>query len=449
MQIIVTILILILMLGILVGMHELGHLAVAKAFNVYCLEYSIGFGPKVFSRTRKGGETAFSIRALPLGGYVSMYGEGVELPEGKIVPSERSLEGAKAWKRAFIMVAGVAVNFFLAFLFTMIYAVAFPSYYTGSYVDTGLTNNLTYVDSSDKESATAKEYCFWIEGSVNGELLDSNTNKLLALDVVTDDKNNQYGYLLDSNASVGDKNYCAVFAFESVVNSNDLLSCVTFYEQKTGFFPNGIQEELGVTSYPDKEHPYTLKEGEEATLHLTFLTSKSYDVAPTREEFQASKNNVKTLVIQGGEKYTSDDRLKINAYEYWAPFGKRLLNGCVYFKNFFVMIGEGLASIFSFNFSNMGSVVAMGSVLSTSSSQIGWGRTFFLYGGFLSLNLGVLNLLPFPGLDGWQLLVTFVESIFHKKINDKVKNIVSFIGVALLLLLGIVIIIKDIVGLFI
>ena len=65
MQIIVTILILILMLGILVGMHELGHLAVAKAFNVYCLEYSIGFGPKIFSRTRKGGETAFSIRALP------------------------------------------------------------------------------------------------------------------------------------------------------------------------------------------------------------------------------------------------------------------------------------------------------------------------------------------------------------------------------------------------
>ena len=233
------------------------------------------------------------------------------------------------------------------------------------------------------------------------------------------------------------------------MNSNDLLSCVTFYEQKTGFFPNGIQEELGVTSYPDKEHPYTLKEGEEATLHLTFLTSKSYDVAPTREEFQASKNNVKTLVIQGGEKYTSNDRLKINAYEYWAPFGQRLLNGCVYFKNFFVMIGEGLASIFSFNFSNMGSVVAMGSVLSTSSAQIGWGRTFFLYGGFLSLNLGVLNLLPFPGLDGWQLLVTFVESIFHKKINDKVKNIVSFIGVALLLLLGIVIIIKDIVGLFI
>ncbi len=447
MQTFITILILILMLGILIGMHELGHLSVAKAFNVYCLEYSIGFGPKLFSHTRKGGETAFSIRALPLGGFVSMYGEGVELPAGKFVPKERSLEGAKAWKRALIMVAGVAVNFFLAFLFTMVYAISFPSYYTGSYVDTGLSNNLIYVDEKDTASATAKQYCFWIEGSVNGELLDSSKNKLLAYDVVADDNNNQYGYLIDSNATIGDKNYCAVFMFESVVNSNDLVSCVSFYEQKTGFFPTGLQKELGVSAYPDHDRPYSLGQKDEAILHLTFLECSSYEAAPTRTEYKNSKNNVKNIVIKGGDKYSSSDDLKVLAYEYWAPFGERLLNGCVYFKNFFVMIGQGLAAIFSFNFSNVGSVVAMGSVLSTSSTQIGWGRTFFLYGGFLSLNLGVLNLLPFPGLDGWQLLVTFVESVFHKKINEKVKNVVSFIGVALLLVFGVAIIIKDIVGL--
>ncbi len=448
MQIFITIVLLLVMLGILIGMHELGHLTVAKAFNVYCLEYSIGFGPKIFSKTRKGGETAFSIRALPLGGYVSMYTEGVELPLGKSVPQERSLEGIKPWKRALVMVAGVVVNFFLAFLFCMVYSVCFPSYYTGSYVDTGLTNNLVYVDSTDQESATAKQYCFWIQGSVNGELLDSNTNKLLALDVVADDNNNQYGYLLDANTIIGDKNYCAVFVFQSVVSTNDLVSCVTFYEQKTGFFPTGVQKELGVSAYPDKNYPYTLKENETAKIHLTFLESSSYDVSPTREQFKASKDNTKDFIVKGGSKYSSDDNLSVNAYEYWAPFGKRLLNGCAYFTNFFVMIGQGLAAIFSFNFSNVGSVVAMGSVLSMSSTQIGWGRTFFLYGGFLSLNLGVLNLLPFPGLDGWQLLVTFVESVLHRKINDKVKNVVSLIGVGLLLLFGIAIIIKDIVGLF-
>ena len=448
MQVFITILILILMLGILVGMHELGHLVVAKAFNVYCLEYSIGFGPKIFSHTRKGGETAFSIRALPLGGYVSMYTEGVELEDGKEVPQNRALEGIKPWKRALVMVAGVVVNFFLAFLFTMIYAVSFPSYYTGSYLDTGLDKNATYVMPDDNETPTAKAYCFWIEGSINGELLDSNTNKLMALDVVTDDNNNQYGYLLDSKAIINEKEYCAVFAFQSVVNDNDLITCIKYYEPKTGFFPNSVQEEIGLTSYPDSTREYVLKDNEEVQLHLTLLECSSYDLAPTREQYKASKNNIKTFAYKGGDSINEGNRVGVKAYEYWAPFSKRLLNGCSYFAQFFEMIGQGLASIFTFNFSNVGSVVAMGNVLSMSSTQIGWGRTFFLYGGFLSLNLGILNLLPFPGLDGWQLLITFVEGVFHKKINDKVKNIVSFIGVGLLLIFGVAIIIKDILGLF-
>lgn len=449
MQIFITILILILMLGILIGMHELGHLSVAKAFNVYCLEYSIGFGPKIFSHTRKGGETAFSLRALPLGGYVSMYGEGVELPDGKEVPLSRSLEGIKPWKRALVMVAGVVVNFFLAFLFTMIYAVSFPSYYTGSYVDTGLSANATYVLANDTETPTAKAYCFWIEGSIDGELLDSSTNKLMALDVVKDNNNNEYGYLLDAKATINDEEYCVVFSFASAVNANDLISCVKYYEGKTGFFPNAVQEEIGITAYPDSTREYMLKENDVIKLHLTFLTSSSYDSAPTREQYKNSKNNIKTFTYKGNEASKDNNYINVLTYEYWAPFSQRLLNGCSYFANFFSLIGQGLVAIFSFNFSNVGSVVAMGSVLSTSSAQIGWGRTFFLYGGFLSLNLGILNLLPFPGLDGWQLLVTFVEGMLHRKINDKVKNIVSLIGVGLLLLFGIVIIIKDVVGLFV
>jgi regulator of sigma E protease len=74
---------------------------------------------------------------------------------------------------------------------------------------------------------------------------------------------------------------------------------------------------------------------------------------------------------------------------------------------------------------------------------MGVGRTFFVYGGFLSLNLAIFNLLPFPGLDGWQLFVTFVEGVFRKKIPEKVKNAVSFIGLALLMILSVFLIVKD------
>ena len=120
MQVLTTILYILLFLvflSILIIIHELGHLAAAKAFNVYCLEYSVGMGPLLFKYKRKGGETQFSLRGIPFGGYVSMYGEGVELPEGVEVPESRSLNGVKAWKRAIILLAGVTMNAILAIVF--------------------------------------------------------------------------------------------------------------------------------------------------------------------------------------------------------------------------------------------------------------------------------------------------------------------------------------------
>ena len=74
-MIVLYILLFLVFLSILIIIHELGHLAAAKAFNVYCLEYSIGMGPLLFKHKRKNGETQFSLRAIPFGGYMAMYGE--------------------------------------------------------------------------------------------------------------------------------------------------------------------------------------------------------------------------------------------------------------------------------------------------------------------------------------------------------------------------------------
>ena len=73
MQTLINIVVFILILGIVVLIHELGHFITAKSFGVYCSEFSIGMGPKIFSR--KKGETEYEIRALPIGGFVSMAGE--------------------------------------------------------------------------------------------------------------------------------------------------------------------------------------------------------------------------------------------------------------------------------------------------------------------------------------------------------------------------------------
>lgn len=107
-----------LVLGVIVLIHEIGHLVTAKLFNVYCKEFAVGMGPKIFSKKFK--ETEYSIRALPLGGFVAMAGEeGVD----DNVPFERSILGIAPWKRMIVMLAGIFMNFVLAFvLFVGIYA---------------------------------------------------------------------------------------------------------------------------------------------------------------------------------------------------------------------------------------------------------------------------------------------------------------------------------------
>lgn len=117
-----TIIYFLLLLSIIICIHELGHLLAAKLFGVYCYEYSFGMGPALLQK--KGKETIYSIRALPIGGFVSMAGEpdGDEAYPDVVVPEGRRLTEIARWKRIIVMLAGVTMNFLLAlFLFSMIF----------------------------------------------------------------------------------------------------------------------------------------------------------------------------------------------------------------------------------------------------------------------------------------------------------------------------------------
>lgn len=101
----------ILLLGVLVFVHELGHFLVAKWCGVKVVRFSIGFGPKLLSFTH--GETEYQIALLPLGGYVKMVGEAqVQGAEEEMSPEDakRSLSAQPPWKRVAIFVAGAAFN---------------------------------------------------------------------------------------------------------------------------------------------------------------------------------------------------------------------------------------------------------------------------------------------------------------------------------------------------
>lgn len=108
-----------IMLSIIVVVHELGHFLAAKKFGVYCHEFSVGMGPALYQK--KGKETAFSIRAIPFGGYVMMAGENDGSADEdeewmQNVPQDRRLNNKKTWQQIIVMAAGVTMNFIIAFL---------------------------------------------------------------------------------------------------------------------------------------------------------------------------------------------------------------------------------------------------------------------------------------------------------------------------------------------
>lgn len=106
----------ILILSVIIIIHELGHLMAAKRFGVYCKEFSIGMGPILWQKQR--GETAWSIRALPIGGFVAMAGEEGESEDDDEldIPYERTLNGIKPWKQIVVMAAGAIMNVLLAWV---------------------------------------------------------------------------------------------------------------------------------------------------------------------------------------------------------------------------------------------------------------------------------------------------------------------------------------------
>lgn len=125
-----TILLFIVLLSVIIIVHEFGHLIAAKIFGVYCQEFAIGMGPKIFSK--KGKETEYSLRVIPFGGFVAMAGDTDNDLETKVdtanIPFERTLPGISRLKRIIIMMAGIIMNCVLALVIVSFIILANGTY---------------------------------------------------------------------------------------------------------------------------------------------------------------------------------------------------------------------------------------------------------------------------------------------------------------------------------
>ena len=447
---IVSIILFVISFAVLICIHEAGHLSMAKLFKVYCKEYSIGFGPAIYSKKKEGHETKFSIRAVPFGGYVSMYGEGMEDdPDFKDIPKERSLEGIKKWKKAIILSAGVILNAVLAFILIFISNFAFPTIaYTrkAEVTENSLISNLG-VKEDDRMQFLYPSSLEDEEGKVSAfSYYYTDSEKVIHTDSF---------FIVDDNVWVNGEPYVLTYIFTGNKRNPVFTEGISLYKGiKYSELDNKLpDDEYGLKdvfkSWTEENSPEYFPNFAENT--LVFEKDDSFFIDLT---FKDSNGDIKSLQdVRIDVQVTKKSKKTINTFDnIGLSFKKEKVKTSVgqKFKGTFQDYGsaagavfKGLGVLFTGGIKNMSGVVGIFSASATLYANYTF-ATYLYFWGLISVNLAIFNLLPFPGLDGWQLLVTAIEGITRKKVPMKAKSIMSLIGLALLFVLMGFIIVFDI-----
>ena len=462
-----NVVLMLVILGVLISIHEAGHLAAAKAFHVYCFEYSIGFGPAIIKKKRKKGETYFKLCVLPFGGYVSMYGEPGVVPDGVEVPEDsRSLERIPKWKKSIVLLAGVTMNFVLGLVLIYISACC-PHYYSAYKADAQISltveNKIACYYLTPTYSEEIKSF---LESSEEGKTAYEATDYVLLLPHQETSGGSIYGFGLSSGVTVTgmSEKYVMTFVPQNLVSGKDLSESVYYYlegDDLEGYGDVGLTKNAKLTS--EYLNISNLTDGTKITIpQLNFVPIKSehyrsllQNAKDDREEvnkiwtnaFESRKTltNLEIAVENGKAKstgiYLPTIQNNLSFQETWGEWARLVPYSCG-------AVVQGIGSLFTGGFKNISGIVGMTAALPSVEAMGGIGYVF-LYAGLISINLAFFNLLPFPGLDGWALLVTVIEGISKKKVPEKVKSIVSFIGLGLLILLMVAIMVKDIIQLIV
>lgn len=347
---ILTLLLLIFILGIIILVHELGHFFWAKKFGVHIYEFSIGMGPIIHTHKGKDG-IPYNIRAVPIGGFVSMAGEVYE-DDGKI-DKNKFLCNKPWWQRVIIMVAGVCNNFILAILLLFVSALIW-----------GGTSLEPVVGEA-------------IEGYPMAEAGVTKGDRILKIN--------------------GHK-----------VNKWDIAQIILVMKNKNDYYTfeiehtNGEVEELKIV--PKVE---TNEEGEE---------TKVFGIQIEATELKG---------LGGSIKYA------------FQKFGSIV-------ESMALTIGGLITGKIS-----LGALSGPVGIYQVVDQSVSYGIDYIVYLiAFLSINVGFINILPFPAFDGGRVFFIVVEKIKGSPVDSKFENTCHTIGFILLMILMIVITIHDILKLF-
>lgn len=168
-----TLIYFIFILSVTIFVHELGHFIFAKRAGIYVYEFAIGMGPKLYSFKRKNDETAYSIRMIPLGGYVSMAGEQIEVDEN--IPEDKRMQ-SKTWMQRFLtIIAGCVFNFIFAFILLFVSGLIYGSPELKPYIGEAINNYPAASAGIEKGDLVL---------SINGEKMSTSDDVMMELELI-------------------------------------------------------------------------------------------------------------------------------------------------------------------------------------------------------------------------------------------------------------------------
>lgn len=418
-----TIIYFILILGITVFIHELGHFIFAKKFGVYVYEFSLGMGPRLFKFNRKNDETDYCIRLFPIGGFVQMAGEEVEVDEK--IPEEKRLGSKKAYQRFLIMVAGVMMNFLLAIVLYFVIGI-----FNTISIDNVYVQNSSIPGLSDNDKIVA----------INDHFVNNYDKLALEITIAGEKK-----FTMTVKNSDGKKD---VKINPIKVGKSNLL-----YGKNYGF---EIEDLSIIRSNIDK-----LNKGDKI-IKINDVSIDNY-LMLLDELYKLDKNNFDLVVVskEGNEKLipiTVKDNNKDELLGYSYGFsisgktGKGFFMAIKYaFLKFFSVIEQMIFTVFYLITGKISLNMLSGPVGIFSAVNIYSSQGFFSLISLLCLicvNVGFINLLPLPAFDGGHVLFIIIEKIKGSKVDPKVENIIHNVGFILLMILMVLVTYNDIIRLF-
>lgn len=410
-------------LGVIIVVHEAGHLLVAKAFGVRVMTFSVGFGKRLWGIQR--GETEYRVSAVPLGGYVRLGGESPE----DVDPSDpREFLNKPRWQRILVYLAGPAANVILAILvFAIVFMVGIE---VMNFPDLpALIGNVEAGSSAAQAGLRRGDKIL----TVKGEAVDNWQDVLITL-MGSPDKPVPLTFQRGAQTLPATVTPKRVPRYE-VGDFAGLVPSVR---------PQVIEIIHGQPAEAAGFHP-----GDEirAVDGRPILDSQAFidAISPRpgqRVEVEVARDGRPLMlsVVPRNDGGSGRIGVKIGFFQRYGP-AKAFYEGARYSVQTVGQIFQILGKIFTRQLSAKSALAGPIEIAKQSGDAARIGFKYLLQlMGFISISIAVMNLMPIPILDGGQIFILMVEGVIRRDLSLRLKEIISQVGFVMILLLMFVVI---------